>query len=186
MKRGFLTYSEAGEGAMSTERVSRTDKELWRSIAPERGVAPEAVSNLDFAAWLEGRLSEAATARIEAAIAADPELRRAAFDLADILGKPLPAVPARLAVRAQALVGFGAERQTRGGLFGRLFPSGPFFALQRAAMVAMVIVVAGAGFVMGGGLGDSLAQQRYGSDVATSTTATTSSELSDFFVSDGI
>ena len=173
---------------MSTERVSRTDKELWRSIAPGRGVAPEAVSDLDFAAWLDGRLPEAAAARIEAAVAADPELRRAALDLADILGKPLPAAPARLAVRAQALVGFDAERQVGrgGGWFGRLFPSGPFFALQRAAMVAMVIMVAGAGFVMGGGLGDSLAQQRYGSDVATSTTTTTSSELSDFFVSDGI
>lgn len=173
---------------MSTERVSRTDKELWRSIAPERGVAPEAVSDLDFAAWLEGRLPEVVAARIEAAVAADPKLRRAALDLADILGKPLPAAPARLAVRAQALVGFDAERQVGrgGGWFGRLFPSGPLFALQRAAMVAMVVVVASAGFVMGGGLGDSLAQQRYGSDVATSTTTTTSSELSDFFVSDGI
>jgi hypothetical protein len=174
---------------MSTERVSRTDKELWRSIAPERGIAP-AVSDIDFAAWLEGRLPEAAAARIEAAVGADPELRRAALDLADILGKPLPAAPARLAVRAQALVGFEAERQTggSGGWFGRLFASGPLFPLQRAAMVAMVIVVAGVGFVMGGGLGDSFAQQRYGSDVqsAASTTTTTSSELSDFFVSDGI
>lgn len=174
---------------MSTERVSRTDKELWRSIAPEQRIAP-AVSDIDFAAWLEGRLPEAAAARIEAAVGADPELRRAALDLADILGKPLPAAPARLAVRAQALVGFEAERETggNGGWFGRLFASGPLFALQRAAMVAMVIVVAGVGFLMGGGLGDSFAQQRYGSDVqsAASTTTTTSSELSDFFVSDGI
>ena len=174
---------------MSTERVSRTDKELWRSIALERGVAPEAVSDIDFAAWLDGRLPEAAAARIEAVVGADPELRRAALDLADILGKPLPAAPARLAVRAQALVGFDAERETGGsGWFGRLFASGPLFALQRAAVIAMVVVVAGAGFIVGGGLGDSLAQQRYGSDVqsASSTTTTTSSELSDFFVSDGI
>ena len=99
--------------------------------------------------------------------------------------------PARLAVRAQALIGFDAERETgrAGGWLGRLFPSGPLFALQRAAMIAMVIVVAGAGFVMGGGLGDSFAQQRYGSDAQSTarSTATTSSELSDLFVvSDGI
>lgn len=176
---------------MSTERVSRTDKELWRSIAPERGIVPEAVSDIDFAAWLEGRLPEATAARIEAAVGADPALRRAALDLADILGKPLPAPPARVAVRAQALVGFDVEREAgrSGGWFGRLFASGPLFALQRAAMIAMVVVVAGAGFVMGGGLGDSFAQQRYGSDVqgaSSTTTTTTSSELSDFFVSDGI
>ncbi len=176
---------------MGTERKSRTDKELWRSLAAERAIAPAAVSDLDFAAWLEGRLPEAAAARIEAVVAADSELRRAALELADVLGKPLPAPPARLAVRAQALVGFDAERETgrAGGWFGRLFPSGPIFALQRAAMAAMVIVVAGAGFVMGGGLGDSLAQQRYGSDTqgTASTTTAPSSELSDFFVvSDGI
>lgn len=176
---------------MGTERKSRTDKELWRSLAAERAIAPAAVSDLDFAAWLEGRLPEAAAVRIEAAVAADPELRRAALDLADVLGKPLPAPPARLAVRARALVGFDAEGQAgrAGGWFGRLFPSGPLFALQRAAMIAMVIVVAGAGFVMGGGLGDSFAQQRYGSDAQStaSVPATTSTELSDFFVvSDGI
>ena len=175
---------------MSTERKSRTDKELWQGLATERDVAPAAVSDLDFAAWLEGRLPEAAAARIDAAVAADAGLRRAALDLADILGKPLPAAPARLAVRAQALVGFDAERESgrSSGWFGRLFPSGPLFALQRAAMIAMVIVVAGAGFVMGGGLGDSFAQQRYGSDAQSiaSTATGTSSELSDFFASDGI
>ena len=123
---------------------------------------PTAVSDLDFAAWLDGRLPEAAAARIEAAVAADPELRRAALDLADVLGKPLPAAPARMAVRAQALVGFEAERQAgRGsGFLGRLFSSGTRYALQRAAMAAMAIVIAGAGFMVGGGLGDSFAQQQ--------------------------
>ena len=178
---------------MSTERKSRTDKELWRSLAAERDVAPEAVSDLDFAAWLEGRLPEAAAARIEAAVAADPELRRAALELADVLGRPLPAAPVRLAVRAQALVGFDAERRIgRGGWFGRLFPSGPLFALQRAAIAALAIVVAGIGFAVGGGLGESVAQQRYGSDarstaIASATSSTpASSELTDLFVGDGI
>lgn len=171
---------------MSTERTPRTDKELWQSLAPEREAAPEAVSDLDFAAWLDGRLPEAAAARIDAAIAADPALRRAALDLADVLGKPMPAAPERLAVRAQALVGFAAERQVGhgSGFFRRLFSSGTRYALQRAAMAATAIVIAGAGFIMGGGLGESFAQQRYGSGVTQATSSETSTELTDF--SDGI
>src|SRR5882672_6067730 len=101
---------------MSTERPTQSDRELWRSLAADR-VAPGpmsgAVSDLDFAAWLEGRLSETAAARIEAAVAADPEMRRAALELADILDKPLPAPPARLEVRAKALVGFEVERRPK-------------------------------------------------------------------------
>jgi len=171
---------------MSTERTPRTDKELWQSLAPDRDVAPGAISDLDFAAWLEGRLPEAVAAQIDAAVAADPELRRAAFDLADVLGKPLPAVPVRMAVRAQALVGFDAERQSgRGsGFLGRLFSSGTRYAVQRAAMAAMAIMIAGTGFVVGGGLGESFAQQRYGSDVTQATSSEASTELTDF--SDGI
>jgi anti-sigma factor RsiW len=167
------------------ERLSRTDKELWRRLAPDRDVAPEAISDLEFAAWLDGRLPEAAAARIDAAVAADPELRRVAFDLADVLGKPLPAAPARMAVRAQALVGFEAERRSGSGsgFLGWLFSSGTGYALQRAAMAAMAIVIAGAGFIVGGGLGESFAQQRYGSSV-TQTASETSNELTDF--SDGI
>ena len=170
---------------MTTERTPRTDKELWRSLAPDRDVVPEAVSDLDFAAWLDGRLPEAAAARVDAAVAADPALRRAALDLADVLGKPLPAAPLRLAVRAQALVGFAVERQVPGeGFLDRLFSAGTRYALPRAAMAAMAIMIAGAGFVVGGGLGESFAQQRYGSDVTQASSSETSSELTDF--SDGI
>ena len=171
---------------MTTERTPRTDKELWRSLAPDRDVAPQAISDLDFAAWLDGRLPEAAVARIEAAVAADPALRRAALDLADVLGKPLPAAPERLAVRAQALVGFAADRQVGhgGGFFGRLFLSGTRYALQRAAMAATAIVIAGTGFIVGGGLGESFAQQRYGSNVTQASSSESSGELTDF--SDGI
>ncbi len=169
---------------MSSERTPRTDKELWRSLAPDRAVVPQAISDLDFAAWLDGRLPEAAAARIDAAVAADPAMRRAALDLADVLGKPWPAAPARLAVRAQALVGFAAERQVaREGFLDRLFSSGTRYALPRAAMAAMAIVIAGAGFIVGGGLGESFAQQRYGSG-QTWASSETSNELTDF--SDGI
>ena len=166
---------------MTTERTPRTDKELWRSLAPDRDVVPQPISDLDFAAWLEGRLPEAAAARIDAAVAADPEKRRAALDLADVLGRPLAAAPAQLTVRAQALVGFAAERQVaREGFLDRLFSAGTRYALPRAAMAAVAIVIAGAGFIVGGGLGESFAQQRHGSDV----TQVSSSELTDF--SDGI
>jgi hypothetical protein len=175
---------------MSTKRIPRSDKELWRSLVPDRDVAPAAVSELDFAAWLEDRLPEAAAARIEAAVAADPELRRAALELADVLGKPFPAAPVRLAVRAQALVGFEAERQVGrgGGWFGRLFSSGTRYALRRAAMAGVALAIAGTGFLMGGGLGESFAYQRYGSTVQGTTTATagTSNELTDLFVNDGL
>ena len=107
---------------MNTERTPLNDKELWRSLAAAQHDAPQAVSDLDFAAWLEGRLSETAAARVDAAVAADPEMRLAALDLADILGKPLPVAPARLEVRAKALVGFEAEQRTkRVGLFDWLF-----------------------------------------------------------------
>lgn len=173
---------------MSTERTPRTDKELWQSLAPDRDVVSGAVSDLDFAAWLDGRLSEAAAARIDAAVAADPALRRAALDLADVLGKPLSAAPTRMAVRAQALVGFAAEGQAggAGGFFGRLFSSGTRYALQRAAMATMAIVIAGSGFVVGGGLGESFAQERYGTTVGATGTTTSSNEFSEFFASDGI
>jgi anti-sigma factor RsiW len=139
---------------MSTDRNVKTDKELWQSLAPAP-VASTAVSDMDFAAWLEGRLSETASARIEAAVAADPEMRAAAMDLADILGKPLPAAPARMAVRAQALVGFEVERQgSRRGWFGSLFDG---IGWPRAAMATAAVMVAVSGFLMGGGLGESFA-----------------------------
>lgn len=174
---------------MGTERESRTDKELWQSLAVERVIAPSPVSDLDFAAWLDGRLSEAAAVQIERAVAADPELRRVALELSDILSKPLPAAPVRLAVRAQALVGFDVERPARrgGGWLGRLFSPGPRYGVQRAAMAAVSIMLAIVGFMVGGGLGDSFAYQRYESGVsltASSTSSTTSNDL-DLF-SDGI
>lgn len=168
---------------MSTERPPRTDKELWQSLATDRPALPEAVSDLEFAAWLEGRLPEAEAARIDAAVAADPALRRAALDLADVLGKPLPAAPARIAVRAQALVGFAAERAAPrgGGWLGRLFSAGARHALQRAAMAGLAILVAGVGFVVGGGLGESFAQQRHGAGVVQASVPEAAGDLSDLF-----
>src|SRR5262245_14353928 len=163
---------------MSTERPTQADKELWRSLAADR-VAPGPVSDLDFAAWLEGRLSETEAARIEAAVAADPEMRRAALELAEVLGQPLPAAPARLEVRAKALVGFEAERQVRrAGMFDWLFAKDRRFAAQRFATLTAAVVIAISGFMLGGGLGESMAQERY----VSTTQSDTSNELSEFLV----
>ncbi len=170
---------------MSTERNPLSDKELWQRLSAEPAVAPAAVSDLDFAAWLEGRLSEAAAARIEAAVAADPDMRRAALDLADMLGTPLPEAPPRMAVRAQALVGFEAERQMQrgGGLLGGWRSWGAALGVPRAAWATAAVLVAATGFMLGGGLGESYAQQKY---VVASNQSTDNNELTSFFGTDGI
>jgi hypothetical protein len=164
---------------MSTERPTQSDKELWRSLATDR-LASGPVSDLDFAAWLEGRLSETAAARIEAAVAADAEMRRAALELSEVLGMPLPAAPARLEVRAKALVGFEVEqRASRVGLFDWLFARNRRFALPRLAMMTAAVIIAISGFMLGGGLGESMAQDRYAR-------GDTANELTEFLASDGI
>ncbi len=167
---------------MSTERPTQSDRELWQRLATDRGVASGTVSDLDFAAWLEGRLSETAAARIEAAVAADPEMRRAALELSEVLGMPLPAAPARLEVRAKALVGFEVEqRAPRVGLFDWLFARDRRFALPRLATMTAAVIIAISGFMLGGGLGESMAQERY-----AHARGDTANELTEFLVSDGI
>ena len=148
---------------MSTDSFPGSDKEPWHRTAAD-DVVRGAVSDLDFAAWLEGRLPDGEAARVEAAIAADPGLRRAALDLSEVLGQPLPVAPARLAVRAKALVGFEVERRSaRTGLIDWLLNRSRRFTFQRAMALGIAVLVAGAGFMMGGGLGASLAQERYAS-----------------------
>jgi hypothetical protein len=150
---------------MSTEHISSSDRELWRRIATDRSAASAAVSDIDFAAWLEGRLSGEAAARIEAAVADDPAMRRAALELADVLGMPLPAAPPRMTVRAQALVGFESERQApRKSWLARLFPAfDQGVGLHRGAMVGIAVAVAAVGFMLGGGLGETYAEGKYAS-----------------------
>jgi hypothetical protein len=165
----------------------QSDKELWQSLAIVQDAAGP-VSDMDFAAWLEGRLPETAAARIEAAVAADPEMRRAALELSEVLGQPLPMPSPRLEVRAKALVGFEVERfPKRGGLFDWLFTGDRWFTTQRAGALAAAVMIAVSGFLLGGGLGNSLAQehQRYAS-AASSSTTDTSSEVSDVLGSDSI
>jgi len=168
---------------MTSANTPMSDKELWQSLATDHAAAPGTVSELDFAAWLEGQLDETAAARVEAAVAGDPELRRAALDLADILGKPLPAAPPRMAVRAQALVGSTAGAGARGGWLSRLFDG---FGAPRAAMATAAVLVAVSGFVLGGGLGDTYAQQKYVMASNGVQGSSESNELTAFFGGDGI
>jgi hypothetical protein len=173
---------------MSTERFPFSDKELWRSLAVD-DVAQAPVSEMDFAAWLEGRLSEDEAARIEAAVAQDPEMRRAALELSDVLGKPLPAAPSRLEVRARALVGFEVERSSgRVGQFDWLFAKDHRFMMQRAVALTAAAVMAVSGFMLGGDLGQTVASERYASNLPQTSTSAggNSNELTEFLVSDGI
>jgi anti-sigma factor RsiW len=179
---------------MDPERIPLSDKDLWRRLAQEPGVATAAVSDLDLAAWLEGRLPEAEAARMDAAIGADSELRRAALDIADVLGKPFPDVPARMAVRAQALVGFEAERQPprRSWLAGLMPAFGAGFALQRGAIAGVAVMVAAVGFVMGGGLGASFVHEKQAvQQPATAMTTvfgseTSSNQINELFTTDSL
>lgn len=169
---------------MSTERTPLDDKALWRSLSPPRPVVGR-ISDGEFAAWLEGGLGETEAARIEAAVAADPVLRQTALELADILGKPLPAAPARLTLRAQALVR-GAEQPRRSWL-ARLLPDfSAGFAMQRGALAAMAVTVAAVGFMLGNGLSRQYEESSYASSQPTTGTTRswgrdTTGELNDLF-----
>jgi hypothetical protein len=170
---------------MNTERNQMSDKELWQSLATD-GVAT-AVSDLDFAAWLEGRLTEEEAASIEAAVAGDPEMRRAALELAEILGKELPVAPSRMAVRAQALVGFEVERQGRPGWLAPLVALfGAGLALERGAMAGIAVAIAAVGFLMGGGLGDTYAHQKQArATISHFFGVDTTNQLNDLFADNG-
>ncbi|MFO1163359.1 MAG: hypothetical protein U1E60_31300 [Reyranellaceae bacterium] len=172
---------------MRRDQNPETDKELWQRLLPAGKGAHQPVSELDFAAFLEGRLPEGRAAEVEAAIADDPEMRRAALELAEILNQPLPAAPTRLEVRARALVGFEVERQRRRlGLFDWLLGSGHRFMVQRVATLAAAVVVAISGFFLGGGLGASMAEERLVTSFDSSAPTTSSNDPTEFLGSDGI
>ena len=69
------------------------------------------------------------------------------------------------------------------GLFDWLFARNRRFALPRLAMMTAAVIIAISGFMLGGGLGESMAQERYASASQTSDTA---NELTEFLSSDGI
>ena len=55
------------------------------------------------------------------------------------------------------------------------------FALPRLAMMTAAVIIAISGFMLGGGLGESMAQERY-----AYASGDTANELTEFLVSDGI
>jgi hypothetical protein len=171
---------------MSTEHTPLDDKALWQSLATTPPVAPGTISDMEFAAWLEGQLPETEAARIDAAVTADPALRQAALELADVLGKPLPVPPPRLAVRAQALVGFAAERPRKSWLASLLPDFGQGLAFQRGALAATAVMVAAVGFMLGDGLSQHYEDGTYASSQPSSGTVRpfgrdTTGELNDLF-----
>lgn len=175
---------------MTAEGDSRSDREMWRSLALASDAAPASVPDMDFAAWLEGRLSEAEAARVEASIAIDPAFRRAALELADVLGNELPAIPDRMIVRAQALVDFAPGRDNAAvGFWRRILSMSANLGLQRAVTATVALLIAGGGFVVGGGLGESFGQRQSYSVTESgfvSVSSDASNEVSEFFAPDGI
>jgi anti-sigma factor RsiW len=171
---------------MSTQRPLMTDQDLWRSLAVEDQAPPGTVSDMDLAAWLEGRLPSAEAARVDSILAADPVQRAAAVELSEILALPLPTAPARLVVRARALVDFEVERQvpTRPGFFAALFAAARRQAPRNAAMATAGAMLAVSGFLMGGGLGESFVAQKQPVTGITATLISSSdapSEMTDMF-----
>jgi len=99
-----------------------------------------------------------------------------------------------LEVRARALVGFDVERQAvfsfepeakaaRIGLFDWLFAANRNFVLQRAMALTAAVAIAVSGFMMGGGIGTTVADERYEMNWPQTTDT---NELTEFLASDGI
>ena len=136
---------------------------LWqRTKAAGLATAPaagaRAVDDMVLASWLGGRLSEGESARVERHLVEHPRALQAALDIRNALADAVRApVPDRVVVRAQALVGFEAERKVaRGGLSG-LF-GGWRRALEMAAVGAAFVIVIAGGFSLGGGTQEAYAQ----------------------------
>ena len=139
-------------------------KAAGQAVAPAAAARP--VDDATIAGWLDGRLSEADAARVERYLAERPQALQAALDthnaLADARRAP---VPDRVVVRAQALVGFAAERRvSNGGLVG-LFGSWRR-ALEMAAVGAALVVVIAGGFSLGGFTQEAYAQSAQSREVA--------------------
>ena len=130
---------------------------LWRGRAAP---AAAAVSAVEVAAWLDGRLAGADAARVEAAMAADPALLQTALEASVALRDATPdAQSERLTVRARALVEPPVRGRAPGsgglaGLFGRGWRAG----LEWSGAAAAVLAVSIGGFSLGSGFGSAYAQ----------------------------
>ena len=166
---------------------SEAQKALWARLKVGAAMPAAAslppVADAELAAWLDGRLEPQAAARVEARLAADPALLDAALDVAGALREAGEPAPDRLVTRAQALVGFEAEREhrSRGGLSGWL--AGWRRSLELAAVAGAFLVVCATGFSLGGGFQEAYADDSF--DVAYYVTSPLDSGVSGFLVEQG-
>ncbi|MBV9835056.1 MAG: zf-HC2 domain-containing protein [Alphaproteobacteria bacterium] len=146
----------------------RRTKVIGRETAPAASGRP--VDDGMIAAWLDGRLSETDAARVERHLVEYPQALQAVLDIRNALADAARApVPDRVVVRAQALVGFDAERKaTRSGLaglLGTLFGTGRR-ALEMAAVGAAFMIVIAGGFSLGGGTQEAYARSAQNTEMA--------------------
>jgi hypothetical protein len=143
---------------------------LWqraKAAGPATATASRPVADVMIASWLDGRLSDADSARVERHLVEHPQALQAALDVRNALADAVRApVPDRVVVRAQALVGFEAERRvTRGGGLAGLFSTWRR-ALEMAAVGAAFVIVIAGGFSLGGGTQEAYAQSAQTSEAA--------------------
>ncbi len=132
-------------------------KAAGREMAVPAATAGRPVDDAAIAAWLDGRLPEAEAARVERHLVERPQALQAALDIRNALADAARApVPDRVVVRAQALVGFEAERKVAGGGLAGWFASWRR-ALEMAAVGAAFVVVIAGGFSLGGGTQEAYA-----------------------------
>ena len=100
-------------------------------------------------------------------------------------------------MRARALVGFAVKQRfeerrfdqpapSRTSLFDWLFAWNRSFALQRAVAFGAAVVLAVSGFMVGGGISETLAGERYAANWSQTTDPYSSNELTDFLASDSL
>jgi hypothetical protein len=130
---------------------------LWRQAmaAAQPHSVVKTISPLDLASWLDGRADERLSARIEAAMSADPVLLETALAAAAATSELDSPVSERIAVRARALVSPPIKVAARRG--GWLSGGAGWRRQAEWAMVGLsLMVAAAAGLWIGGGVGDSL------------------------------
>jgi len=141
---------------MTDEFDPTEGRRLYRQYAGEGTARKASVSPLELAAWLDGTADATLTARVELALAADPQLLETAL-AAQAAADSVEAAPERLLVRARAMVAPAiAAAPRRGGLAGML---GSWRRSMEWALIgACFLIAASGGFWMGGSFGDNVAE----------------------------
>jgi anti-sigma factor RsiW len=174
---------------MSDRDPVGTEKEraLWERLkasVPAGSAAQLApVFDEELAAWLDGRLSAEASARVEARLAADPAALDLALDAACALREASGATSGRLVTRAQALVGFDAERQVRSGGGVRAWLAGWRRQFEMAMVAGAFAIVCVTGFSLGGAFQAAYAEETF--DVADFVVGPLGDSEIGFFVDQG-